>query len=463
MDAISMGNHYLWRAIERVRFPQEPHPAFLQGICRRTIRMEAAIGWSTRDRCLLGAAGAVLLVLYLFFSSGEPRDDVLVFYDYAMRFRDGGVPYADFNDFYPPLAWAFILLPGLLATDLQTYFRVYAGIATIAMFLTLAVIMRICRRQGIRTDAAVLAYMVVTVLYYNHAIRKFDIEAVLFLALSIMFFLERRYGLAYPMAVVGGMIKLFPLVAVPVFLIMAVRDPSSRRGTARGLMCSVVLAAAVFVPLMLTFGPSEVTIFLGGNSGRGFQSESVTATVSELVCGLLGIGSERVPAYGTTDVVNPICNALSGPWMLVMAVLMVASLLLVWRRSDDRPGSEEDRTRFLAASLFLAMSVFILSNKVFSTQYIQWLYPMIPLLLAYRGPGDYAYGLSVFAAVVFLSWLGPTFVPDARILMVRDLLMIYLAVHFARYLCGGDWSMMPRSLASWSARRAGAGPDSECR
>lgn len=420
-------------------------------------------GRCSRDRLLLIAAGVVLLGLYLFFSAGAPRDDVLVFYGYAMRFDAGELPYEDFNDFYPPLAWLFILLPGMFTSDLQAYFMIYAGIATLAMFLTLAVVMRICRRLGIRTDAAVLAYMVVTVIYYNHAIRKFDIEAVLFLALSIMFFLERRHELAYPMAMIGGMIKLFPLVAVPVFLIMALRDRPSRAGTVRGMVYSVVLAAAVLVPLMLVFDPSEVTLFLGGNSGRGFQSESVLATVSELICGLLGIPSERVPAYGTTDVSNPICDALSGPWTAFMAVVMIAALLLVWRGSAGRGDSDRDRAMFLSASLFVVMSAFILSNKVFSTQYIQWLYPVIPLVLMYRSRGDYAYGLTVFAAVVFLSWLGPTFVPDARMLMVRDLLMLYLALHFARYVAGGSWTLVPKAIASLNARRSDAGPDSECR
>lgn len=406
-----------------------------------------------RDTRLMLTAGAALLAMYLIFSNGEPHDDVLVFYDYAMRFDAGELLYRDFNDFYPPLAWVFILGPGLLTSDLQDYFRIYAGIATLCMFLTLVVIVRICRRNGIRTDAAVLAYMAVTLIYYNHAIRKFDIEAVLFLALSMMLFLERRYALAYPMAVIGGLIKLFPLVAVPVFLIMALRDRSSQRGTVIGMAVSVVLAIVVIAPLMAAFDASEVLKFLGGNSGRGFQSESVMATVSELLCGLLGIGSERIPAYGTTDVSNPICDVLSGPWILAMAAVMIASLAFVWRRSRGGFGSEQGRIMFVSASLFVVMSAFILSNKVFSTQYIQWLYPMIPLLLAFRGRGDYAYGLIMFAAFVFLSWIGPMGVPDARILLIRDLLLLYLTLHFAGYLGGRDWTLIPDVLSSRFSNR----------
>lgn len=329
------------------------------------------------------------------------------------------------------------------------YCALYAAVITLLMFLTLCVVVRTCREHGASVRLAVLAYMAMTVIYYSQAIRKFDMGAVLFMALAVKLFLNGRYGLAYPAALVGGLVKAFPFLAGLAFLVLTVRDRRAWKGTAVGFGICILIAAAVFVPLMAVFDSSAVFNFVTGNSDRGFQQESFMATLSVIACTVLGMDTGVVRANSTWDVDNAICDALSGCWTAVTAgaVLLTAAVILLKASSRWRDGGDEERTKLLSASLLALLLVFMLSNRVFSTQYIQWIYPLIPLVLGFRERGDARFVLIVSVVIVFLSWSAPGIMLNHGVLLVRDLLMLWLAVRCLRFVSGGPWAFAPERAA----------------
>ncbi len=414
------------------------------------------LAWDAEDGRLLLASAAVLLVLYLLFAFGDPVDDVVVFYGYSERFAAGELPYRDFNDFYPPFAWFFILFPGIFADDIRIYCAIYAAIITMVMFLTLCVVLNICRGHGVSTRAATAVYMTMTVIYYSQAIRKFDIAAALFMAVSVGLFLNGRHAWAYPAALVGGLIKVFPLFAGLAFLALSVRDRGAVRGTAVGLGICAAVAAAVFVPLLVLFDPAQVMNFIVGNSDRGFQQESMMATVSVILCRVAGMETGVVWANSTWDVSNPICDALSGCWTAVTVATVLAVVAVVFVRASVRwmNGGDADRIRVATASLTAVLIAFMLSNRVFSTQYIQWLFPLIPLLLAGRTREDAVFVSVLAAVIVLLSWSAPAIYLCQVVLLIRDLLMVYLGFLCLRYAAGGGWSFVPRCLEDLMSGRS---------
>lgn len=398
------------------------------------------------DRRVLLVCAAAFAVFYLAFAFLEPKDEVVLFFDYSQRFDAGELPYRDFNTGYPPLALAFILAPGLFTDSIHVYFAVYAAVDTVFMFLTLWVILRICRRFGCSNVLAAVAYMAVTLIYYNQAIRKFDIGAAFFMALAVMLFLERRHALAYPMALIGGLIKFFPMLVIPVFLVLTIGDRKAYRGTIIGVaVCAATVLGALAALALAGFDLSSVTYFMEENASRGFQEESMVGSASIVICRLLGMDYGFIYSNYTNDVDNAICNALQDFWFPVTVACYLAVILFgayyVLRR--EAPPEGEDLFKATAALCFASVVVFILANKVFSTTYIQWFYPFIPLLACLRGRADYVWFLAFCVAVAAISWSTPTFGCRYGLLVFRDLLLLYLALLCCRCLRSGRWRFLP--------------------
>lgn len=396
-------------------------------------------GRSTDARILILAALA-FAVLYLVFTTGGPGEDAETFCGYVRRMYCGELPYADYNEMYPPLAWLFILVPGLIGHTEQTFFLAFAGIQTLCMWLTLMVVLRTCRRHGIRTDISALVFMLMLGCYYSHAVFKFDAAAMLLLSVSLMLFLDGRRIAAYPVAMAGALIKVFPALAIPLFIVIGLRGRRMRE-TVHGILAAVIVASLVFVPLILVFG-SDVLWFVEGNaSSRGFHLESLVATVSEMACPILGMGSARVSSYNTEDVINPITEFLSPFWMAVVLGVMSVVLMLIASSLRFRDYSDEGRTRFVAASMVLLTTAFLLSNKVFSTSYVMWLLPVLPLFMGYREGRDLRIVSMVCVAVFLLSTIEVENGADPLILIVRDAMLVILLWWSVRYLDGGSWSV----------------------
>lgn len=417
---------------------------------RRCARSRPTEGMGTDgrgDARILLVCAAVLVIAYLLFATNGPGEDATTFWGYVERMHDGERPYEDFNEMYPPLAWLFILIPGLLGSTPVTYFLVYAGIQTICMWLTLAVVLRTCRHHGIRTDVAAVVYMAMLLCYYLHAIRKFDASAMLFLALSVMLYLDGRKVLAYPVAMIGAMIKVFPALAIALFVVVGLRDRRFKE-VCCGILSAVAVAAMVFVPLMLLFSPGDVLWFMEGNvESRGFHLESLLATVSEVVCWLAGMDSGRVYSYTTYDVVNPVTEALSGVWMPVVAIVMLLVMVLVAASPRFRDASDEGRTRYIASTLLLLLTAFLLCNKVFSTSYVMWLLPALTLFAASRDGKDLRTVSAVSAAVFLLSAIEVDNGAWPPLLILRDAALFAILWWSLRYIRGHPWEVVRPSGA----------------
>ena len=396
--------------------------------------------------------GVIFLILYIYLMlTDPPRHDVVLFQKYAEMFKAGTLFNSGVVSGYPPLAWIFIIVPGLFTSDLQSYYEVFAAVDVVCMFLIGVLLYRICKDRTKYPLILLAIYVIITVIYSDHAVRKFDIIPVLFMMVSIYLFLEKKkYSWAVIVALLGGLIKYFPALLIPIFIFMVMKDREALKDTMKGFVICIVLGVAAVAALILsgTMDFASLLGFISSQDARGFHIESTVGTTSVVICHLMGMPTDYVPSTDfTVDVDNAICNAMIGWWMYLFYALVILSFALFFitqyrKRCED----DEDFYKYLTASSLAIVLVFILFNKVFSTQFIQWLYPLFVMMLCYRDLKQTAILSAVFIFIVLLSrvFLAISYqnmTAGQCLLFVRDILMIYaliVAFRTIHHLGGAD-------------------------
>ena len=402
-----------------------------------------AIGYNNQ-KFLVIVSGLFFLILYIILIQFDsPKDDILVFFDYSQAFKEGTLfDNGGFSE-YPPLAWIFILLPGLFTDSLQTYYMIYAAIDVICMFIISVVMIRVCEGRTNFLFILILIYIIITSIYARDAVMKFDIIAVMFMALSLMMFLNKKYYGSVLFAVIGGLIKLFPLMVIIVYLFMLLREKDGLIELSKGITCCIAVFCSIVIILFLTRFDMDILFgFVSFQSDRGFHIESMMGTISVVLCNLMGWPTAYVPNYHTYDIDNQICDALLNSWSVIMIVVLVVSISLIFFGCMKKQINDEKvRFKILTASVFFLLLVCLLINKVFSTQFLQWIYPLMIMFLCYRKVSDIVMFAVMYAATMLISvdFLSSS---NQTLLLARDILLIVLLIFSASYVLFGRWDII---------------------
>lgn len=395
-------------------------------------------GYSPDERLRM-ASLFIAVVLFIataivLFDAG-PRGDVINFYSHAMAIKGGSLPYTDFEFEFPPISLIFFTIPALFTSDLEVYCWLFAMMCAAMMSVSAYCIMRMAPNERVRYLAA-LMFTALVLLYLTESVKKFDSIVMSLSVISLFFFSKERWYLAYGFMAVASFTKLYPCLFLP---LMFAFNITSRKGgldaVMKGIVACLAVVALVFVPLWcLGVSPADSLSFLGFHQGRGFQVESTVATFIEAL-GLLGLTDMWiVDAHNTHDVAGPLADVLVEHWSLVIIIAVVAALALCIRRMTDS-ATRLDAGIF-SAMLLLVCIVFILTNKVFSTQYMMWLFPLLAMLLFIPELDGRSRRLMVMMAVmqilciVFLrSEIGsPIYVVACAL---RDLILVAIAYRVA--------------------------------
>jgi uncharacterized membrane protein len=334
---------------------------------------------------------------------------------------EGEVPYlgqtTDHQVEYPVLTGAVMYLTAKLVPSDGTpaerskwYFDINAlGVALAAAVAVAATVALSGRRPW---DAAIVATAPVLAL---SATINWDLYAVAFLALGMLAWARERPLAAGVLIGLGAATKFYPLFALGPMLVLCLRAGRMREFWAM-LVAAVCAWGMVNVPIMLADFEGWARFYrLSEERGAGFSS----------IWFVLSQQGHPVPE----DRLNLVAGTLFAVCCVAVAVLALAA--------PRRPR--------LPQLVFLVVAAFLLTNKVYSPQYVLWLLPLAVLarprwldLLVWQAaevvhyvgvwmlivgypPGrperalsDDGYDLTVLAHVVATIWL--------MALVVRDVL-----------------------------------------
>jgi len=390
-------------------------------------------------------AGLAAAVLSVYLAGDWRKADVALFHIYALGFW-GNLSHPLLPTEYPPLSilpFALTLLgPSAWFPDVFAFWM--GAIAVLGYF---AFWRLTSQRQANAYALYLVAAGVATLLF------RFDLAPALITAGAVWLMQRGRFGAAYPLLAVATLMKLFPLVLLPV---AAIAHWHSRRGdpgsrwthVALGVVSCAAIVAAGFVAASLidpVHGLSSLTYDLR----RPVEVESVPATVL-WVGSIFGAGASPNVSFGSFNLISdisPVINALA------VAALLFGLIRVYWSQL---------RGRFSVGQAALAaVLVLLCTSKVLSAQYLLWLAPLLALTVGFQlrwfvvclltalvfpalWPNVVGQGAAVMYSVVLLAGVA-----------VRNAALVFLTVRFLS-VPGIDLEREPQRRRPASARTEAA-------
>jgi hypothetical protein len=290
--------------------------------------------------------------------------------------------------------------------------------AWMLMFVLVAWVV-VSREVGAVAGLALLAYLVLG--EWATVLERYDIVPALCVLLAFIAVRRGAWNWAYLLLALGFLLKLFPVFLVPLVVLEHVRSRRDARLTAWngvlvGLGCFVVLAVGGF-GLGLFLDPAHgLSPFLYA-AARPLDVSSVPGS-------LLWLGSLfGSPVHGEAVFSSfNIVGSWSRPIEVLSSVALVGGLAVVWWRVW---AGRIDAGRAWIATL----GVLIVSSKVFSAQYLIWLFPVVAVVEGFSG---WWLIVAVMTSVVFpiLFILGVTHSEGVRLDYAPGLLAAIAARNF---------------------------------
>jgi len=339
----------------------------------------------TRLQWVIVVAAFCLLHLLFFtrvFYSGGP--DVAGYYQYAVMMDHGQVAYRDFSVEYPPGALVVFYLPYLASHNLAGYETAFTFEMLFFDVIGLLLVLGLGKKTGISPWTSLIGYTLAMVAIGSIMVQRFDMVPAVITLGAVYAFSRGNYKIAWTILAIGTMTKLYPALLAPLFLIY-----QWRRGGLRSAMPSMATFAVatllIAAPLLALSSHGFISSFTI-QSQRPLQLES---TYSSLL--LLGNSLGLIKAQPVQGLISlNIDSSLAGPLARCSFILMGLGLLVVYglyyrncrslARSPARVAPDASALADLLNYSFSAIVVFMVTSKVFSPQYMVWLYPLFPLV-----------------------------------------------------------------------------------
>jgi uncharacterized membrane protein len=358
----------------------------------------------------------------------------------ARLMLDGKIPYHDFASEYPPLALLSFLLPGLITTSIVAYSWLFATELMIFDLLALFIIADLASTLKISLKNTLSVYTLLILAVGPILVARYDILPGMLVLAAVWAFIKGKNKLAWAATALGFAAKLYPIIIVPIFFVYQVKNRQYGR-LIKGGAAFLITLLILFLPWIIIDGSGFWHSFTY-HFERGLHSESTYGTV--LLAGqALGLTKvEGALTFGSWNLSSPLADSLAKiSFPLTAAMLLIVYGLFTWRlRKDTDDNSTSKITGPSAANLLqymaLAVTVFMLTNKVFSAQYMAWLCPLLPLVVG--GRQLLIPALFMLAGVLtqyiypynYIGFeLGETL--PVSILLLRNLLLIIMAVLIA--------------------------------
>ena len=355
----------------------------------------------------------------------------------AQQILDGQIPYHDFASEYPPLALLSFLLPGLLFHTTVAYSWAFAAELLLFDVLVLFLIADLASSLKISVRNSLAVYTLLILATGPILVCRYDILPAMLVLLALWAFIKGRNNLAWAATALGFAAKLYPVIIIPLFIIYQIKNRQYGQLLKGGAVFLIVLLV-LSLPWLIIDAPGFWQS-LTYHFERGLHSESTYGTV--LLAGqVLGMTKvEGALTYGSWNLSSPLAESLAKISLFISAgILIIVYGLFTGRlQKDAKEGMEKIMSKPGAVRLIqyatLAVIVFMLTNKVFSAQYLIWLCPLLPLISGGRRYLIMALFLVAAALTQYVypyNYIGFELGESLPVLIltVRNLLLVAIAV-----------------------------------
>jgi len=345
---------------------------------------------------------------------------------------------------YPPLALIITLIPRLFASSPFGYNVMFVAEMFVFFMIGLFFTGKLAERYGKDSGRCMLAYTVLMLMMIEFVLDRFDIVPAVLTLVSVYCYVSRKYAWAFTLLAVGAMIKLYPAILFPIFIIplIAARD---WKATVRGTVVFAAVSLAVIIPVLI-FQPDMLSGFVEYQTDRPLHVESVLASLifPFAFAGLTEVWTEFGSSLSDNlrgawpDALAPLLT----PLMIVSIVILYIVFIHVVKKTKGR--TDDCRTHLFAVVMLLSLMLFMMVGKVFSAQYLIWLIPPAIFVLMTVDPKservlfilliaamattqmEFAYNVGYLGGGAAINDLGMTMI------LVRNIILIVLFFILAR-------------------------------
>ncbi|HVS86048.1 MAG TPA: glycosyltransferase family 87 protein [Gaiellaceae bacterium] len=317
----------------------------------------------------LSSAGPALAGLVVFlascpllFRNGSADGDIPVFHRYGDFIVSGQIPYRDFHTEYPPGAQLIFLIPSLWPDgDYLGVFRVLATLGIVLEIVLVALLVDRLAWPPVQRYAATVFAALGPVMLGAFALRRFDMWPTAIAIAVLLCLVARRPRLAFALLAIGSIVKVFPIILLPVALLAV-----PRAVRIRALALFVAIGVVVMGPFAIV-GHANLYNSIFGQADRHLHLDALGSSV------LLVLHTHVRLAFdggGWSDFGGGSAPVASLQSLLqVLGIVVAASLFWRSRRTNH--------DLVLAVVTTLTAGAFL--GKVLSPQFLLWVAPIVLL------------------------------------------------------------------------------------
>lgn len=305
--------------------------------------------------------------------------DVSHYYSNISNLVDEGlVPYRDYVFEYPPLALLFMLVPKIFSVSEETFGYSYLTFAFIFFLIGAHFIRKIVDSLDSSHNRSIILYLAMFIFANVFVVFRYDIFAAVIVIISLWYYRNEKYGLAFIIMAIGLMTKIYPAI-----FILALLIPFICRGqwykAFKYILITIALCLVVEAPFLI-LDPDSAFAYLQYHSDRGLQVESVFAGFIMLFSKLFSGDVTVIENYGSSNISGVIPDFLAN-YMDLLAVLSVLLFIVICIYRIKKNGTSLDDFTVVSIICFASIMIFVLFSKVYSLQYIIWILSLFPLVM----------------------------------------------------------------------------------
>jgi uncharacterized membrane protein len=224
----------------------------------------------------------------------------------------------------------------------------------------------VARMAGRRAGIAYVVYVLVG--GFGVIVSRYDLVPALVTVAALVAAERKRWAIAYVLLGLGILLKIYPGLLLPVFLIQQVRSGTSApKAAASAMWFGLTVAAGVAASIALA-GPGWLAPVRFAIE-RPVQVESVPATVLWLAS-LVGWPAAFDHTFNSFNITGLGDRAVS---TLFSALFVLGSLFVFYRQATGR--------LTLRQACLACVCLLLATSKVLSTQYFIWVLPLVAIEL----------------------------------------------------------------------------------
>lgn len=295
------------------------------------------------------------------------------------------IPYSEAPLEYPPFTLVVFLIPKIFAWDWPFYhvaYNIFAGLAYSVFAVFAFRIANIYRKNRY----SLFIYILLLILVCNLMIYdRNDIFAVMFITLAFYLYLKDKHALAAICIACAAMIKIYPVIFAPVFMILFI-SKKDWKNTVKFALISGLTCLLMELPFII-IDPSTAFSWVTYHSGRGLQAEGVVSSFIMMINLFIPcIDSISYDESQSVSLQGDFPDAVASCLDYLLIIAMAAAL--VWLLYRACKSKNTDHFRTLAMMCLIMVMTFITFSKVYSAQYSLWILTLIPFVILAKGKGD---------------------------------------------------------------------------